>query len=165
MLMFLFSDFVGVFQLQLCLFLLPPRVQTCNLLFLQHSWFWNSRKTTNPLSILTCATNKAEKTKRYRKLTSFSFENFWLLSVLLWCHWYPWLGLLEASALGPKARVDSLLGCFLAWVQWILQIHLQCNTSWPLNGQHGFCFDTWYLYTYQHWRVNLNFWMNRQIEL
>ena len=33
-----------------------------------------------------------------------------------------------------KFRVDSLLVCFLTFVQWIPQIHLWCNTCWSLDG-------------------------------
>ena len=46
-------------------------------------------------------------------------------------------GLLVTSALGFKARVDPSLGCFLACVHWIPQIHIWCVTCWPLDGQHG----------------------------
>ena len=55
----------------------------------------------------------------------------------LWGHWYPCFGLLVTSPLGFKARVDPLLVCFLACVQWIPEIHLWCDTCWPLGGQHG----------------------------
>ena len=55
----------------------------------------------------------------------------------LWGHWYPCFGLLVMPALGFKARVDPLLVCFVACMQWIPQIHLWCDTCWPLDGQHG----------------------------
>ena len=45
--------------------------------------------------------------------------------------------LLVTSAKGFKARMDRLLACFVTWVQTIPQIHLWCNTCWPLDGQHG----------------------------
>ena len=48
----------------------------------------------------------------------------------------PWFGLWVTSALGFKARVDPLLACFLACMQWIPQIQLWCNTCWRLGGQH-----------------------------
>ena len=45
--------------------------------------------------------------------------------------------LLMTSALGFKVRVDASFACFVVCVHWILQIHLWCNTCWPLGGQHG----------------------------
>ena len=41
------------------------------------------------------------------------------------------------SLLSFKARVDPSLACFLACVQWIPEIHLWCDTCWPLGSQHG----------------------------
>ena len=41
------------------------------------------------------------------------------------------------SPLGFKARVDPSLVCFIACMQWIPDIHLWCDTCWPLGGQHG----------------------------
>ena len=55
----------------------------------------------------------------------------------LWGHWYPCFGLLVTSPLGFKARVDPLLACFLTCAQRIPEIHLWCDTCWPLGGQHG----------------------------
>ena len=43
------------------------------------------------------------------------------------------------SLLSFKARVDPLLVCFAACVHWIPEIHLWCDTCWPLDGQH----DSW----------------------
>ena len=55
----------------------------------------------------------------------------------LWGHWYPCFGPVVMSTLGFKARGDPLLVCFLTCVQWIPQIHLWCDTCWPLYSQHG----------------------------
>ena len=43
-------------------------------------------------------------------------------------HWFPCSGLLVISALDFKARVDPLLACFAAYVQWI-----SCDICWPLD--------------------------------
>ena len=59
------------------------------------------------------------------------------MSSFLWGHWYPCFGLLVTSPLGFKARVDPSHACFVTCVQWIPEIHLWCNTCWPLGGQHG----------------------------
>ena len=45
----------------------------------------------------------------------FFFKHFGGHMSFLWGHWYPCFGLLVTSALGFKARVDSL-ACFLACV-------------------------------------------------
>ena len=55
----------------------------------------------------------------------------------LWGHWYPCFGLLAMSPLGFKAKVDPLLACFVARVQWIPEIHLWCNTCWLYRGHRG----------------------------
>ena len=47
----------------------------------------------------------------------------------LWDHWYPCFGLLEMFAMG--------FTCMLHLLQWIPQIHLWCDTCWPLGSQHG----------------------------
>ena len=39
------------------------------------------------------------------------------------------------SALNFNVRVD-LLACFVACAGWIPQIHLRCDSGWPLDGQH-----------------------------
>ena len=62
------------------------------------------------------------------------FLEFWGKSVLFMSHWYPCFGLLVTSPLGFKARVDPL---FVTCAQWIPQIHLWCDTCWPLDDQHG----------------------------
>ena len=51
-------------------------------------------------------------------------------------HWCPCFGLLVTSPLGFKARVDSSLVCFIICMQLSPQIHLWCDTCWPLDGQH-----------------------------
>ena len=58
------------------------------------------------------------------------------MNSFLWSHWYPWFGLLVMSALDFKAKVDPLT-CFITCKQWNPQIHLWCDTCWPLDGQHG----------------------------
>ena len=55
----------------------------------------------------------------------------------IWGQWCPCFKLLVMSAIGFKARVDPSLTGFLSWMQRILQIHLWCDTCWPLDGQHG----------------------------
>ena len=67
----------------------------------------------------------------------FFFKIFGRHKSFLWGQWYPCFGLLVMTALGFKARVDPWLACFVACMQWISQIHLWCNTCWPLDGQHG----------------------------
>ena len=52
-------------------------------------------------------------------------------------YWYPCLGLLMTSALGFKARLNPSLAYFIAYMQWIFQIHLWCDTYWLLGGQYG----------------------------
>ena len=37
----------------------------------------------------------------------------------------------------PKARVDLSFAFFVTCMQWIPQIHLWCDTCWPLGSQHG----------------------------
>ena len=54
-----------------------------------------------------------------------------------WSHWCPCFRFLVMSALGFKARMDPLLVCFLTCAQWIPQIHLWCDTCWPLDSQYG----------------------------
>ena len=53
----------------------------------------------------------------------------------LWGHWYPCFGLLVTSALGFKSQGG--LACMLSCLRAIPQIHLWCDTCWPLDGQHG----------------------------
>ena len=57
------------------------------------------------------------------------FKRFWRIQ-------FPCFELLVTSALGFKARVGGLL-CFIACMEWNLQIRLWCNICWPLGGQHG----------------------------
>ena len=35
--------------------------------------------------------------------------------------------------------VDPSLACFITCMHWIPQIHLWCDTYWPLGVQHGSC--------------------------
>ena len=69
--------------------------------------------------------------------TIFSLNNFEGQRFCLWGYWHLCFGLLVIFALGFKARVDPSLACFLAFLQWIPQIHLWCDTCWPLGCQHG----------------------------
>ena len=39
--------------------------------------------------------------------------------------------------MGFKARVSASLKCYFACVQWNPQIHLWCNTCWPLDDQRS----------------------------
>ena len=60
------------------------------------------------------------------------------ISPFSWATDTPVFGLMVTTALGFKAGVDlSLVCCFVACVWWIPQIHLWCDTSWPLGSQHG----------------------------
>ena len=43
---------------------------------------------------------------------------------------------LDCSALGFKATVQFSLACFLTCMQYIPQIHLWCDTCWPLVDQY-----------------------------
>ena len=56
---------------------------------------------------------------------------------LLWGYWYLYFGLLVMSVLGFKARVYPSLAWFVAFIQYILKIHLWCDSCWPPDGQHG----------------------------
>ena len=49
----------------------------------------------------------------------------------------PCFRLLVTSAMGYKARMESLLLCFLTCAQWIPQIHPFCDTCWLYSCQHG----------------------------
>ena len=49
----------------------------------------------------------------------------------------PVLSYLVMSSLGFKARVDPSLVCFDTCVQFIPEIHLWCDTCWPLGCQPG----------------------------
>ena len=68
---------------------------------------------------------------------TFFFNFFRGHKSFLWGHWYLSFGLLVMSALGFKAQIHPSSVCFLACVQWIPQVHLQCDTCKPLYGQHG----------------------------
>ena len=66
-------------------------------------------------------------------------ENPDLFGPFLWGHWYPCFGL--------KTSVDSSLTCFLASVQWGLQIHLWCAAcdNFFLKYEFIFCVVYWLL--------------------
>ena len=68
---------------------------------------------------------------------TFSFKKNGGYQSFLWGNWYPCFGLLVTSALGFKVKVDPVLASFVACVQRNPQIHLWCNTCWPLGSQHG----------------------------
>ena len=53
-----------------------------------------------------------------------------------WGHWYPCFGFLVMSNLSLKAKVSPTLAWFVTCIQWIPQVHLWCNTCWPLGSQH-----------------------------
>ena len=55
----------------------------------------------------------------------------------LWGHRYPCHGLLVTSDLGFKARLDPITSMSIAYMQWILQTYLWCDTCWRLGGQDG----------------------------
>ena len=78
--------------------------------------------------------------------TIHSLLKMWWTHVHLWGHWYPYFGLLVMSPLGFKARVGSLI-CTWLRCTWCMcpQIHLWCDTYWPLGGQHT------YLWTSMGW--------------
>ena len=63
---------------------------------------------------------------------------FWRTFVLLWGYWYPCFELLVTFHLGFKVRVGSLIRIWqrCMWCMFI-EIHLWCDTCWPLDGQHG----------------------------
>ena len=85
--------------------------------------------------------------------TGLLFLKFFLGDIsFLRGHWYPWFGILVTSTLDFKARLDPSLACFRACAQCIPQIHLWCDTWWPLGSQHG-CRAFWstYVHMYKHW--------------
>ena len=56
----------------------------------------------------------------------------------LWGHWYPYFGLLVTFSLGFKARVGSLIRAWQRHTCYTFpEIHLWCNTCWPLCSQDG----------------------------
>ena len=68
----------------------------------------------------------------------FIFLNFCWTHVHFWGHWYLCFGLLVTSPLGFKARLGSLIRTL--WRRmWCTfpEIHLWCNTSACVYGQHG----------------------------
>ena len=83
---------------------------------------------------------------------------------VLWDYWYPCFELLVTSALDFKATVDPSLVCLVACVQWLSQIHLWCDTCWPLDNQ---CFrfpekcleikSAKFAFTLNIWEVQITF--------
>ena len=68
------------------------------------------------------------------------FLNFFkqILVWVVWGHWYPCFGLLVTSPLGFIARVGSLTRAWQRYVCYTFpEIHLWCDTCWPLSSQHG----------------------------
>ena len=73
---------------------------------------------------------------RYQS-TDFFF-NFGGHESFLWGHWYPCFGLLVTSPLGFKVRVSSLICPWQRHMCYTFpEIHLWCDTCWPLGSQHG----------------------------
>ena len=78
-----------------------------------------------------------------KKIFLFFKKNFGLHQYFLWGKWYHCLliPLFWTSGrrllLGFIARVGPSLAYFIAYMQWIFQIHLWCDTYWLLGGQYG----------------------------
>ena len=84
-----------------------------------------------------------------RHFTScFEFILNWLISLsflflkffgehksFLWGHWYPCFGLLMTFPLGFQPY-SHLAEAYLLHISWD-EIHLWCDTCWPLSSQHG----------------------------
>ena len=69
-----------------------------------------------------------------------------LEDTITWSHWYP------CFVLGFKARVDDpSLACFIACAQWNPQIHLWCNTCWPLGSQDASRAILIHILANKHW--------------
>ena len=66
----------------------------------------------------------------------------------LWGHWYSHFGLLHWFS---KPGWISLLACFITCMQQNPQIHLWCDTCWPLDGQHGSWAIPIYVLVNKHW--------------
>ena len=108
---------------------------------------------------------------------------FWKTPVFFVGAIIPRFGLLLTSALGFEARVDPSLVYLVTCVQWISQIHLWCETCWPLGGDYvtkirmtsdslkikrkfslgiktfavtteGICFTTWWISKLQMFHLN-----------
>ena len=64
----------------------------------------------------------------------FFFKNL-RISVLFVGPLIPCFGLPVTSAWVSKSGWISSFACFITHMQWISQIHLWCNTCWPVGGQ------------------------------
>ena len=60
-------------------------------------------------------------------------------------------GFVVPSALSFKSRVDSPAVCFIALTQLISELHLWCNTCWPLGKQHGGWAVSIHIHGNKHW--------------
>ena len=66
------------------------------------------------------------------------FVYFCWTHIHFWGHWYPCFGLLVTSPVGLKARVGSLIWTLRRHMWYtFLEIHLLCNTSASVYGQHS----------------------------
>ena len=73
-----------------------------------------------------------------RPQSNFLKKIFWGRKSFLCGHWYPYFGLLVMSLLGFKGRVGSLIWTWWRHVWYMFpEIHLWCDTCWPLDGQHS----------------------------
>ena len=72
------------------------------------------------------------------RLQTFFLKIFGGYESFLWGHWYPCFGLLVISPLGFKARVGNLIRAWWRRMHYTFpEIHLWCDTCWPLGSQHG----------------------------
>ena len=77
----------------------------------------------------------------------FGGHNFFLCG-----HWYPCFGLLVTSPPGFKASVGSLIHAWQRHMCYMFsQIHLWCNTYWPLGSQPGVQAVLFHILVSQHW--------------
>ena len=79
----------------------------------------------------------------------------------LWGHWYPCFGLLMMSPLGFKVRMGSLIHTRWRYM-WNMfpEIHLCCDTCWPLGSQDGCQAGRDWNYVLSHgvWRARHSDW-------
>ena len=80
-----------------------------------------------------CRDKGADKCRSF--LCCFLWKKFWGHRSFLWIHWC--LNFWWHLPLGSNLGWIPSLPCFIACVKWIPQIHLWCDTCWPLGGQHG----------------------------
>ena len=66
------------------------------------------------------------------------FKNIFLEDIdpFLWDQWHPVLDFRWHLSWVSTPKWIPLLVCFIAYVQWIPQIRLWCDTCWPLGGHH-----------------------------